>query len=64
MELRIEWSSGFVLRACFGIYRMDCCFDKELTRFGLHVKDFNRYSVFAKWIQDSFGDAQETLAKT
>ena len=63
MDLRIEWSSGLVLMACFGIYRMDCCFDKELTGFGLHVKDFNHYSISAKWIQESSRDTYETLVK-
>ena len=47
-----------------GIARMDGCVVKELLGFGWHVKDFNHYSIFAKWIQDSFGDAQGTLAKT
>ena len=38
--------------------------EHELTRVGFRFEDFNHFSVFAKWIQESFGDAQKTLAKT
>ena len=33
-------------------------------RFGLYFGDFKHFSVFAKWIQGSLRDAEETLAKT
>ena len=33
-------------------------------RFGFRFEGFNHCNVFAKWIQGSFGDAQEILAET